>query len=266
MYSKEFYQKLLHLAQDDLSQAHLRQHFTTAQSYITAYGSAVDGQATWSAAKPQDTLIYNNGTVTGKKYWVSGVEKCNWVVAPAKDDKDLLLVIIPTKDLKIIPNPTMGMEDTLTVHFECNSTPVRVLGNRLDHRARAVAHAHGWCFITNHLGLAIAAFNDIDIYTKNVAMFDYNKDKIRLDLEILKLLWTNELEMLGNQTWDRDSLVYAFAKKIVIQLAQLITEITGSGLFEINQLSHQRYKDILIYSTHMRNTAAAIQDLKYFLN
>ena len=60
MYSQEFYRDLLKLAQEDLSQAHLRQHFTTAQSYLTAFGQTVDGLAAWSSLKPQDTLIYNN--------------------------------------------------------------------------------------------------------------------------------------------------------------------------------------------------------------
>jgi hypothetical protein len=41
----------------------------------------------------------------------------------------------------------------------------------------------------------------------------------------------------------------------------LILEITGSGLYETDHPSHQRYKDILIYSTHMRNTATAIKDI-----
>ena len=38
MYSREFYQGLLQLAQQDLSQAYLQQHFTTARSYVEAVG------------------------------------------------------------------------------------------------------------------------------------------------------------------------------------------------------------------------------------
>ena len=67
MYSKEFYQDLLQLARQDLSQAHLHQHFTTAAAYVSALGPIPNGQGTWSALKPTDTLIYNNGTVTCKK-------------------------------------------------------------------------------------------------------------------------------------------------------------------------------------------------------
>jgi hypothetical protein len=263
MYSKEFYQDLLCLAKEDLSKAHLQQHFTTALSYISAFGWSADGQATWSAIKPQDTLIYDNGTVTGKKYWISGVDLCDWVVVPAKDVNTLLLVLINKKDLIINSRPTLGMERTLTGHFICEQAPVRILGNRGDPRAHSTDHGHRWCFITNHLGLALAAFQDIDVYTKNLTKFDYNKDKIKLDLEILSVLWNNELDNIGSQTWERNDLVYAFAKKVLTQVTHLVTELTGSGIYEINHPSHQRFKDLLIYTTHMRNTATAIKDINW---
>lgn len=263
MYSKEFYQELLGLAKQDLSQAHLRQHFTTAQSYVTAFGLTINKQCTWSAVKPQDTLVYNNnGTVTGKKYWISGVELCDWVIVPVKSNNDLVLVLLNKKDLIVSPILTQGMEGTLTVHFTCDQAPAQLLGNRGDSRAWPVDHAHRWCFITNHLGLSMSVFQDIDHYTKNTSMFDYNKNKVKLDLEILNLLWKHELDNIGNQSWNRNELVYAFAKKTTTQVAQLTTEITGSGLYEIDRLTHQRYRDILIYSTHMRNTATAIKDIR----
>jgi hypothetical protein len=261
MYSREFYQDLLKLAQQDLSQAHLQQHFTTARSYVEAFGQIVNGQGTWSANKSQDTLVYNNGTVTGKKRWISGVDLCNWVVVPVKDNNNLLLAVIDKKDIVSTRILTQGMEGTATVHFTCNQTPAQILGKRDDRRVAFVDHAHRQGFITNHLGIAMAVFRDIDLYTKNVAMFDYMKNKTRLDLEVLNLLWTNEINNIGNQSWDRNNTVYAFSKKVVTQVAQLTTEITGSGLFEIDHPSHQRYRDILIYSTHMRNTATAIKDI-----
>ena len=253
MYSKEFYQDLLQLAQQDLSQAHLRQHFTTAAAYVFAFDQVPNGQGAWSALKPQDTLVYNNGTVTGKKHWVSGVEQCNWVIVTAKDNDNLVFVVIDKKNIVTTPILTQGMEDTLTVHLTCDQAPAQLLGNRNDTKIDYINHAHYWCFITNHLGIATATFHDIDLYTKN--KFDYIKDKIRLDLEVLNLLWAAKINNTSNQSQEYDHIVYAFAKKVVTQVAQLTTEITGSGLFEIDHPNHQRYKDILIYSTHMRNTA-----------
>ena len=262
MYSKEFYRDLLGLAQQDLSQAHLRQHFTTAGSYVKALGHQVNGQGTWSAFKPTDTLVYNNGTVSGKKFWISGVDLCDWVIVPVKHNNNLVFAVINKKDIVSTPILTQGMEGTVTVHFTCDHAPAQILGDRGDSRVQFVDHAHRWGFITNHLGSAISVFQDIDLYTKNVGGFDYNKDKIRLDLEILNLLWASGINNINDSDWERNNLVYAFSKKVVTEVAQLALEITGSGLYELDHPSHQRYQDILIYSTHMCNTATAIKDIQ----
>lgn len=262
MYSSKFYQDLLMLAKQDLSLAHLRQHYTTAKSYTTAFDHDAIGIGAWSSHKPQDTLIYNNGTVTGKKFWISGVDTCDWVVIPVKNNAGLSLAVIQTQDLTITPILTQGMEGTRTVHFTCQQAPAQILGDRGDSRVQFVDHAHRWGFITNHLGSAISVFQDIDLYTKNVGGFDYNKDKIRLDLEILNLLWASGINNINDSDWERNNLVYAFSKKVVTEVAQLALEITGSGLYELDHPSHQRYQDILIYSTHMRNTATAIKDIQ----
>jgi hypothetical protein len=264
VHSLEFFQDLLSLAQQDLSQAHLRQHFAAARGYVTAFGLSMDGDGAWSAAKPQDTLVYTDGTVSGKKYWVSGLDSCNWAVVPVKNNNDLALVVLQKEHLTMSPILTQGMENTRTVHFTCEQAPAVILGPRNDARAWDTDKFHRWCFVTNHLGIALAVFNDIDLYTKHTAIFDYNKEKLKLDLEILHLLWSNGIADLNTQSWQRNNTVYAFAKKVVTQVAQLTTEITGSGLFEIDHSSHQRYQDILIYSTHMRNTATAIKDIQYW--
>jgi len=261
MYSPGFYQNLLQLAQQDLSQAHLHQHFTTAAAYTSAFGQTPNGRGAWSSLKPADTLIYNNGTVTGKKYWVSGVEQCDWVLVPVKDNNDIVFALINKKNIVSTPVLTQGMEDTLTVHFTCDQAPAQILGNRADPKINSIDHAHKWCFITNHLGIATATFHDIDLHTEN--RVDYIKNKLRLDLEVLNLLWANKINNTSNQTQEYDHIVYAFAKKVIIQVAQLTTELTGSGLFEIDHPNHQRYKDILIYSTHMSNTAKSLKDINW---
>jgi hypothetical protein len=259
MYSSKFYQDLLMLAKQDLSLAHLRQHYTTAKSYTTAFDHDAIGIGAWSSHKPQDTLIYNNGTVTGKKFWISGVDTCDWVVIPVKNNAGLSLAVIQTQDLTITPILTQGMEGTRTVHFTCKQAPAVILGDRGDPRAWSTDHGHSWCFITNHLALATAALQDIDTYTQNY--FHYDKNKIRLDIEILNQIWQDQLDYNVIPEWNRNDRIYAFAKKVVTQTAQLILEITGSGLYETDHPSHQRYQDILIYSTHMRNTATAIKDI-----
>jgi hypothetical protein len=183
------------------------------------------------------------------------------VLVPVKDNNDIVFALINKKNIVSTPVLTQGMEDTLTVHFTCDQAPAQILGNRNDPKINFIDHAHRWCFITNHLGIATATFHDIDLHTENA--FDYIKNKLRLDLEVLNLLWANKINNTSNQTQEYDHIVYAFAKKVVIQVAQLTTEITSSGLFEIDHPNHQRYKDILIYSTHMSNTAKSLKDINW---
>jgi alkylation response protein AidB-like acyl-CoA dehydrogenase len=261
VYNKDFYYELLTVAQQDLSKAHLLQHFTTAQSYITAFGLSMDGTGTFSAQKSNDTLVFNNGKLTGKKHWVSGVEQCDWVLVGVRDAKDSLFVVVDKKDIASAPVLTQGMEGTVTVHFTCDQASACVLGRGSDPRWFSADQNHKWYFVTNQLGLAMAVFKDIDRYTSGPTFkyTTYSKNKIRLDLEILNLLWTNEINQVGNQPWD---VVYAFAKKVITQVAQLVIEITGNGLYEIDQPAHQRFQDILIYSVHMRNVGPAINDIQ----
>ena len=257
MYNKNFYYELLTLAQQDLGKAHLHQHFTTARSYVTAFGSSIDGTGTWSGQKNGDTLVYNNGTITGTKQWVSGLELCDWMVTRVNTSNDCVFVIIDKKDIIATPVSTQGMEGTLTVHFTCNQAPVRVLGSLTDPGVMPVFLGHQWGFITNQLGLSMAAYKDINNYTKNIA-FEYTKNKIRLDLEVFNLLWTNQVDNKSDQPWQ---VVYAFAKKVLAQIVQLTTELTGNGLYETNLPSHQRFQDMLIYSVHMCNTSVAIKNI-----
>lgn len=259
---KVFFQELKRLAQIDLSQAHLHQHFATAKRFAAAGNYPTDTQGTWSTIKPLDTLNYANNTVSGKKHWVSGVALCDWVVVPAQTTTGPVVVVIDKKHLSIEPVVTMGMEDTLTVHFTCDQVPATYLYPRTDPLSIPVDQYHGLSFITIQLGLSIAAYNDIDLYTKSIADLNYIKTKVKLDIETLDLLWNYEIDRVDEPVdWNRGKLVYSFAKKTILGVAHLVTEITGSGLFQPGLATHQRYKDLLIYTTHMRNLFTATNDI-----
>ena len=246
----------------DLSAAHLKQHFTAAQLFAAAGGYPTDTQGTWSAVKPLDTLQYANNSVSGMKHWVSGVALCDWVVVPAQTPTETVVVVIDKKYLTVKPVATIGMENTLTVHFTCDQAPATYLYPRTDPLSFQANQLNGLSFITIQLGLSIAAYNDVDLYTKSIADLDYIKTKVKLDIETLNLLWNYELDRLNEPIdWNRGKLLYSFAKKTILEVAHLVTEITGSGLFQPEMPTHQRYKDLLIYTTHMRNLFTATRDI-----
>jgi hypothetical protein len=258
--TKDFFQELKQLAQKDLSEAHLLQHFTTAKMLIDAANYPTTTTGTWSATKPRDTLSYSNYTVSGKKYWTSGIPLCDCVVVPAQTPKGYAIVLIHKKYLNIEPVATMGMEDTLSAHFTCDQAPAEYLYQRDDPVTEPVDRFTRLSFISIQLGLSIAAFNNIDAYTS--PELGYIKTKAKLDIETLNLLWNYELDRLDEMPdWARIQLVYSFGKKAMLGVAHLVTELTGSGLFQLDMPGHQRYKDLLIYTTHMRNIFTATNEI-----
>jgi hypothetical protein len=171
-------------------------------------------------------------------------------------------MVIDKKHLTIEPVATMGMENTLTVHFTCDQAPATYLYSRSDPLGAPADRLNYLSFITIQLGLSIAAYNDIDLYTKSIADLNYIKTKVKLDIETLNLLWNYELDRLDEPIdWNRFKLVYSFGKKTTCAVANLVTELTGSGLFQPELPAHQRYKDLLIYTTHMRNIFSATRDI-----
>jgi hypothetical protein len=260
--NKDFFIELKNQAQQDFSLAHLTQHFHSAKHIVELSDHTVLGPGTWSAFKNNDTLIYSNNTVSGKKHWISGVPLCQWVVVGAIENHQKIIVFVDADKLTIEPVSTMGMENTLTVHFVCDHAPAVRLFDYTDIRMRKITQFNILSFITNHLGLAQALFYDIDQYAKN-QNFDYLKKKIKLDIEILHLLWEKEInydltQPIGYEWFDRYNLMYAFAKKTLFSVVSMVTELTGSSIYDTSMQTHQRYKDALIYSTHMKNISTAI--------
>lgn len=263
MTNLDFFHDLRLLAKTDLSKAHLLQHFTLAKKIVNAAGIDVQGQTTWSSMKPLDTVIYSSGHITGKKHWISGVPDCQWVTFAAKEGDNVVIVLVDAREGLLEMTPTIGMEDTITAHMTFKNAPAKKILNRTDPRMFLIDAELDLSFITNHLGLAEQLFEDINHFTNND--FSYHKKKLRLDIEVFKTLWEIELsndDLQNNQEfWDRRRILYAFGKKTLLNLVQFVTEVTGSGLYEISMPTNQRYKDALIYSTHMRNLNTCFKNL-----
>jgi hypothetical protein len=122
-------------------------------------------------------------------------------------------------------------------------------------------------FVTNHFGLAEALFKDIDEFTKQANInCEFNKRKIHVDLSVLAITWHNLLQSLvtgavsNDQYWHQANTVYAFAKKTLVNVCQLVLEVSGSGLYNPGTSGHQRYKDALIYSSHKMSLYRAVNE------
>lgn len=269
MSTKEHYTALKNLASKDLSEAHLRQHFFTASMFLLVAGKPIQGTNLWSSGKPVDNVVYYNGRLYGTKAWVSGLGLGTGAVFVAKENN---IPIVVHADLKTgeqyttTMTPTLGMESTLTGTIEFNGTYATKLLDRNDPKCFSVDYQHDLAFLTNHIGLTEGIIADVIEFTGDT--HKYTIQKIQLDLEILNILWEQQVsqeptdDLNTPKFWDTRLLYNGFAKKILLAATTLWTEVTGSTLYLLTCNTHQRYKDALIYSTHFRSLPFSVK--KYF--
>ena len=259
-YSSAYHYKLLELAKKDLSLAHVKQHSNAAQMAvdIAKINNVIAGG--YSVQKTGETVTFDQGYITGKKLWVSNIPHSSHVVLGVLENNMKIIVLVEVTDrAQINLVPTVGMENTCTGHITFDRHPaIKLFDYNNNPNSFRLQHQTALGFLTNHYGLTLALFDDIDRYTQSVHIgCDFDRSKIKLNLSMLNLLWNACLEQIGNpesdQLWRQINTVYGCAKQTLIMTLKLIIEVTGSGLYEVGSEQHQRFKDALIYSTHMKN-------------
>lgn len=264
-----YYYDLVELAKDDLSLAHIQQHTDSALLALKIAGIKNIKPSGYSSCKPRDTVIFDQGYLTGQKLWVSNIPAgSNFVLGVQEADSVVLVLVNIDNNARVDMVPTLGMENTRTGHITFDHCPAIKLFEYNTAKGFLVKHQTALGFLTNHLGLCLALFNDIDQYTKHAQIdCSFEKNKIKLSLSTLTILWqsclaqTNSIE--SDQLWHQYNTAYAFAKQTLLAVLHLILETTGSQLFETESEQHQRFKDGLIYSSHMKNLYFATKENLY---
>lgn len=260
-----YFYRLRDQASKDLAVAHIEQHTRTANLTVELANITMPGLGTHSALKADDTLILTDNKITGRKHWVSNIPNCAWAVLNVREGQERTVVLVELKHAQVEMVPTMGMENTLTGHLDFDQAPVVRICNYQDPEYQKIMRHINLSFITNHFGLTEGLFADIDQYTTQANInCQYEKQKIKLQLSVMKLMWETAVRELdsasvGDQYWHYSHTLYAFAKQCLVDVIKLTTEVTGSGLYELSQVTHQRYRDALIYSSHMRNLYFCVQ-------
>ena len=259
-FSASYHRELLELAKKDLSLAHIKQHSDAAQIAVNLakiYNIVAGG---YSVQKPGETVVFDQGYITGKKLWVSNIPHSSYVVLGVLENEKKIMVLVEITDrAQIDMVPTVGMENTYTGHIVFEQHPaIKLFDYNNNPNSFQLQHQVALGFLTNHYGLCLALFNDIDQYTQSAFVeCEFDRSKIKLNLSMLDLLWKACLEQIGrhesDQLWHQYNTAYGCAKQTLTMILKLIIEVTGSGLFEAGSTQHQRFKDALIYSTHMKN-------------
>ena len=254
-----YQRELLELAKKDLSLAHVKQHSDAAQLAVNL--AKIDNivAGSYSVQKPADTVVFDQGYITGKKLWVSNIPYSSYVVLGVLENNTKIIVLVEITDRAHIDMvSTVGMENTYTGHIVFEQHPAIKLFDYYGLTSFRLQHQTVLGFLTNHYGLCLALFDDLDQYTQSAFIeCEFDRSKIKLNLSMLDLLWNACLEQIGrpqsDQLWRQINTTYGCAKQTLTMILKLIIEVTGTGLYETGSEQHQRFKDALIYSTHMKN-------------
>lgn len=257
---------LVKLSSEDLSAAHVLQHTYSADLIRNQYQLNVTGPGSYSVYKPTDQIECDRGYLTGQKHWVSYLPQVTWAILTVKSNQNEKVVLIHLdSSTKIQMIPTVGMENTFTGHLNLDRTPYQELCDVNHNDYFAIRRQQTLGFIAIHYGLARALFEDLDNYTNRCnTECGYHKQKLKLQLDVMQLIWEQipkiiTLDHQDQYFWKQKNTAYSFAKKCLLDICQFVTEITGSGIYITEHPFHQRYKDALIYSTHMKNLYLSLQ-------
>lgn len=260
------FERLFSLAQQDLSTAHIAQHTHSADLVRQLFDLDTSGPGAYSAYKPTDKLQCATNHLTGQKQWISNLPHVDWVVFSARcftPEQVVLVKLDATTKIQMVP--TVGMEDTLTAHLNLDHTEFQIVCD-IDHPSYFfVRRQNSLAFVAIHYGLAQALLADLGQYvSKQKIPCDYHMQKLKLQLEVMQMVWSQipkniELEHKDHFFWKQKNIAYSFAKKCLLDVCQFATEITGSGIYIAGTAFHQRYKDALIYSSHMQNLYYSMQ-------
>lgn len=248
---------LYRLAQQDLSRAHVAQHGHTAERTVAISSRATQGPGAHSVQKKLDTIDLKTNRLTGIKHWVSNLSRVNWCVLAVENR--VIYVELDPRYHRIHWTPTVGMEATLTGNIEFDHAPYEIICDQEDDRYFPVRRCHSLGFVAIHSGLAEALYRDLVRCTESQRIScEYDLRKLRLQLDVMALLWQSQPKIIlpehqSHSHWLQKNTLYAHAKRCLLDTVQLVTAVTGSGLYRPGSPEHQRYLDSLIYSSHMLN-------------
>ena len=263
---ENFFVDLHDLAKKDLSLAHLKQHHAGAGAVVATCDLVMPGPGAYSVWKPMDTLVFHDGKISGKKHWVSDAPNVQWATLGAKNQGQEVMILTEMDHAKIDMIPLQGLENTYTANLEFDNVSAELIyykNNREKFKTSLQIIDIG--FFTNHVAVATSLWNDINsvILDRGMASCVYDVKKLRVDLDILCMLWKDRVHGIDqHDRYDQQNwLLYCFGKKVLLQIVQVYLEFTGSTIYKTDQPSHRLFKDALIYSSHMKNLHTAISSL-----
>lgn len=269
-----WFRNLLTAAQTSLGLAHCIQHDMVSRAAIIEGHSdtakhkvlplGYDGVVgCWSGLKRSDTLIINDHVMNGTKRWITNIHNARYVTGQVLQGDQKLVFFL---DLTDIPHSItynnfqpMGMElakpGDLTI--DClRLSDDNILGRANTQQFFQQDNLASYCWNTNYFGIAKQLFLDLKDYAQqHQCGAELEIKKLEMDICTLQMQWEDNLSTLAatqssNYFWNRRNTQYAYSKKTLIKVIQLVLEIGVSYWADASAPYSQRFRDAVTYCSH----------------
>ena len=270
-----YFHNLEQLCRRSLGLAHNIQHSQTAELFVKLGQCSVSHQqvlhqpfgsviGSYSIVKRSDQMTLTNGVLNGTKKWFSNLMDADYAVMQvAVDNRPMVVYVNLHQTPHQRDNSTfepIGMELARPANLIIDHLTIAqdtVLGQAGTQQFFLQSNFASYCFLTNHLGITRQLFMDVKQYAENNHCgADFELKKLEMNICAMQVMWEDNLATL-NQTelthtfWNRRNTQYAFSKKTLIGVVQLILELGVSYYTNAHGEFSQRFRDALTYCTHM---------------
>lgn len=289
---EQWYHNLLFLAEYNTGIAHCVQHNAIPRFLVEShfgnnlpdfYKPFSEQIACQAGLKLADNFILKDRVLSGSKHWLSNLPLSDFAVVRATDGVEFesyVVIDLTTMPHTIEPamNPiglNVARPSTLTVNNL--ELPEKYIWDRQSYITKSNSSFFAksqidYSFITNYLGCIIALYKNVCDYVqdKNIDV-GFELNKIKVTISSLKMIWEDNLhtthirDFPNDKFWHKRSTQYTQSKNTMVALISLILGIGDSRWLDVSTASTQKFRDALIFSSHMgplyRNLEA-----KHFVN
>jgi hypothetical protein len=233
----------------------------------------------YSNRKGADSMVITGNQISGTKHWISNLHQADYGIYTLPVDITLedpteafVLFDLTSGEHQIDPTTItpLGMEvaragSLITNNYNIpehyllwqrqyyvnNKSPFTFISSWMD-----------YSFITNYLGCIIGLFNDLTAYTRDRKInVDHELRKIGLSISSLKMMWDDNLDSVAQSKnsdnitdayWHRRNTQYTQSKNILLSLINLVLQVADSRWMDSFGAGNQRFRDALVFSTHMK--------------
>ena len=275
---KNYFYNLKQCAAHDLSWAHCIQHDQAAK--ITQHVSNeilpecfLSKIAVNSTYKKPDTCYIKHNQIYNDKYYVSGLPFADYAVIYVNnhDIGEISNVLVPLEqfDYDIDSFKPIGMERTFTGTMRFHGQLLQdsqILISKQNSKIFSRENFMALAFPTNCIGLCFGLCSDIEQFILNNKLVDLDHEfkKLKLDLFLYEQVWLSMLDHMIDSPADREYYNYSFmlynnGKKMLNNLCKFVLD-NGTGYFYQVNTNSQRFRDAMIYTSHMHNYQTSTQE------